>query len=237
MHRESAEGNPDAPLGHALQDGFHDASTVFGVALQVARTTVEVTAFSGHGVTWPLPLYRPDSVGVRLSQDIDGHVGVGASYADVLLPGDAGGAQRNQFVSAWLITSHRAHDASLKSASIWGQIRDGSGERRNSFLEEAVYQSGKNKLFGRAELLQLAPEQLDMAPIAGAADPKWTAALTAGYERTLFESRGASLFAGGAYTQDWVPAGFRPAYGSDPHGLKVFLRVAYVAGGGARPLP
>ena len=26
MDRQSAEGNPDAPLGHGLQDGFHDAS-------------------------------------------------------------------------------------------------------------------------------------------------------------------------------------------------------------------
>jgi hypothetical protein len=48
MHRESAAGNPDAPLGHALQDGFHDASTVLGIEYQNGATTLEATAFSGQ---------------------------------------------------------------------------------------------------------------------------------------------------------------------------------------------
>jgi hypothetical protein len=39
MHRESAEGNPDAPLGHNLQDGFHDVSTVIGLAYETGPTS------------------------------------------------------------------------------------------------------------------------------------------------------------------------------------------------------
>ena len=59
MHRESAEGNPDAPLGHTQQDGFHDASTVFGLGYHIARTTAEVTAFSGQSISWPFPMHLP----------------------------------------------------------------------------------------------------------------------------------------------------------------------------------
>jgi hypothetical protein len=185
MHRPSAEGNPDAPLGHALQDGFHDASTVLGLAYRDGPTSVEATAFSGQGVTWPFPLHRLDSYALRLNRDISDQVGVGASYVDTLSPTDSGG-------------------------------------------QHTVYQHGRNKLFGRAEALQLAPEQLDIATADRPGDPRWVEAFTLGYERTLWEKDHVAVFGGGSYTQDFVPSGFRAAYGSDPHGTKIYLRLKIV---------
>jgi hypothetical protein len=223
MHRQSAEGNPDAPLGHGLQDGFHDASTVFGVEYQSARTTIEATGFSGQDISWPFPLHSPDSYGLRVSQGIDDHVSVGASYADALVPTDAGGAERNRFLSAWLTTSNAIDDDTLKSSFIWGQGRAGHDAALNSFLAEAVYQSGRNAFYGRAEILQITPEQL--AITHGPTNAKWVKALTVGYERTLFEDEDISLRVGGSYTKDFVPAEFRPDYGSDPRGVKVYLRL------------
>ncbi len=228
MHRESAEGNPDAPLGHALQDGFHDASTVFGIEYHLARTTLEATAFSGRNISWPFPLHSPDSYGLRVNQGLDDHVTVGASYADALLPDDAGGAEHNRFLSAWLTTSHQIHGDTLKSAFVWGQARAGRGPFLNSFLEEAVYQQGRNKLYGRAEVLQIAPDQLALVIANSAADPKWVEALTVGYERTLFEKDDLTLLLGASYTKDWVPGTFHPAYGSDPRGFKVYLRIKFM---------
>jgi hypothetical protein len=233
MHRESAEGNPDAPLGHARQDGFHDASTVFGLEYQFARTTLEATAFSGQNISWPFPLHGPDSFGARMNQGLDDHVSVGASYADVLLPDAAGGAEHTQFTSAWLTTSHQIHGNSLKSSFVWGQARAGHGASLSSFLEEAVYQQGSNHLYGRAEILQIAPEQLDLPTTDGASGPRWVEALTVGYERTLFERDDLGLLLGGSYTKDWVPASFQPAYGSHPRGLKVYLRVKFMRAGPA----
>jgi hypothetical protein len=224
MHRPSAEGNPDAPLGHALQDGFHDTSTVFGLQYDHTRTKLEATAFSSQSVSWPLPMHGPDSYALRLSQDIDGQVGVGASYADVLLPDDAGGAQHSQFISAWLTTAHSLRGDTLKSSFIWGQSRAAHESALNSFLEEAVYQHGMDKFLGRAELLQLTPQQLDQALSNGSANARWVAALTVGYERTLLKRKLFSVFAGGSYTKDITPSEFRPAYGSDPNGAKLYLR-------------
>ena len=230
MHRESAEGNPDAPLGHTLQDGFHDVSTVLGAEYRFGRTTLAATAFSGQDIRWPFPLHGPDSYGVRVTQVIDDHLGVGASYADVLSPNDAGGSEHNHFVSAWLTTSHRIGGATLKSSFIWGQARDSHAPVRNSFLAEAAYQWGRNRLFGRAEALQITPEQLDLVTVNGA-EPRWVEALTVGYERALVQRDNVSLLVGGSVTVDALPPVFQPAYGNDPRGVKGYVRVKLMSAG------
>ena len=230
MHRESAEGNPDAPLGHARQDGFHDASTVLGVEYQVANTTFELTGFSGQGITRPFPIHRLDSYGVRVNQDLTDHVRVGASFADALLPDDTGGGQHNQFISAWLTTSHGRPGATLKTAFIWGETRAGHDVFLSSFLEEAVYQRGKNNFYGRAETLQLTPSQLELLTSNGSEGARWVEAFTLGYERALFTKNGLSVFGGGSYTKDIVPRAFRPGYGSDPAGGKLYVRIRYMGG-------
>jgi hypothetical protein len=226
MHRESAEGNPDAPLGHALQDGFHDASSVLGIKYRNGPTTLEATAFSGQTITRPFPMHRPDSYGLRVEQSLGDHVSLGASYADALLPLDAGGAEHNRFLSAWMTTTHRPHGDSLMSAFIWGQGRAGHGAALDSLLEEVLYKHGHNHFYGRAEMLQLSADQLAIVPTNGVEGAKWVEALTVGYERTLVERGQLSLFVGGSYTKDFIPAGFQQAYASDPGGSKIYLRVA-----------
>jgi hypothetical protein len=225
MHRASAEGNPDAPLGHGLQDGFHDVSTVVGMEYRNSGTTVEATAFSGHAIKWPLPLHHIDSYGVRLIQTIDDHVLIGGSYADVLSPDDAGGAEHEKFVTGWLATSHEIHGATLKSSLIWGRVRAGRAAALNSFSAEAVYQRDINKIYGRAELLQITPGQLDLVPLNGSTNAKWVKALTLGYERTLLRRGPFSMFAGGSLTKDSAPVEFRPDYGSGPRGAKLYFRI------------
>jgi len=232
MHRQSAEGNPDAPLGHGLQDGFHDASTVLGIEYHFARTTIEATAFSGESVSWPLPLHSPDSFAFRLTQDIDDHLKVGASYGDVLSPDDAGVGKHNQFISAWLATSHQIGQGTLRSSLVWARGRDGNSVSQTSLLAEAAYQRGLNAFFGRAEVLQITPEQLDAATIGSPADPRWVKALTLGYERTLLDQHGLSLRVGGSYTRDFIPSAFKPEYGSDPGGFKLFLRIKFATNDG-----
>ena len=232
MHRQSAAGNPDAPLGHGLQDGFHDASTVLGIEYHFAGTTIEATAFSGAAVSWPLPLHSPDSFAFRLTQDIGDHVKVGASYGDVLSPDDAGVGRHSHYIAAWLTTSHQIGSGTLRSSLVWARERDDHSVSQTSLLAEGVYQRGPNAFFGRAEILQITPEQLDVAVIGTSADPRWVKALTIGYERTLFQQHGLSLRLGGSYTRDFVPTAFKPDYGSDPGGFKIFLRIKFATGDG-----
>jgi len=232
MHRQSAEGNPDAPLGHGLQDGFHDASTVLGIEYHFARTTIEATAFSGAAVSWPLPLHSPDSFAFRLIQDIGEHVKVGASYGDVLSPDDAGVERHSHFTSAWLATSHQIGSGTLRTSLVWAKGRDDQSASQTSLLGEGVYQQGPNAFFGRAEILQITPEQLDVVTTGASSDPRWVKALTVGYERTLIQQHGFSLRVGGSYTRDFIPSTFKPEYGSDPGGFKLFLRIKFATGDG-----
>lgn len=225
MHRASAEGNPDAPLGHNLQDGFHDVSTVLGIAYRNSGTTVEATGFSGHAISWPFPLHKVDSYSVRLTQKIDDHVLIGASYADVLSPDNTGGGEHEKFMTGWLATTHKVDGATFKSSFIWGQARAGHDPALNSFLAEAVYQRGMNKIYGRGEILQITPDQLDLAPPDGLTNPKWVKALTLGYERTLLEKGPFSLFFGGSFTRDFATVEFRPDYGRAPRGAKFYFRI------------
>jgi hypothetical protein len=224
MHRESAEGNPDAPLGHTQQDGFHDASTVIGLGYHVGRTAAEVTAFSGQSISWPFPMHVPDSYSVRVNQSISNHIGVGASVLSALLPED-GIASHSRFISAWLTTSHVIGGHTVKSSSIWGQVRDGEQRTLNSFLEEVVCQTGKNKAYGRAETLQATSGQLEIVLAGGASEVRWGRAYTAGYERTLVAMGGLTLYGGGSYTKNLIPAVFQPAYGSGTRGVKASIRI------------
>jgi hypothetical protein len=137
--------------------------------------------------------------------------------------------ERNQFIAGWLTTSHLIDGSALKSTFVWGQARAGHSAFLNSFLEEAVYQLGNNKFYGRAEILQIMPRQLELTATDGSAGAKWVKAFTIGYERTLFRRDQLYLFAGGSYTKDLLPAEFRPAYGSDPQGVKVYLRIKFMA--------
>ena len=232
MHRQSAEGNPDAPLGHGLQDGFHDASTVLGIEYHFARTTLEATAFSGAAVSWPLPLHNLDSFAFRVSQDIDDHIKVGASYGDVLSPDGAGVERHSHFMAVWLATSHQIGSGTLRSSLVGARGRDDHSASQTSLLAEGVYQRGPNAFFGRAEILQITPDQLDVATIGASTDPQWVKALTVGYERTLFQQHGLSLRIGGSYTRDFIPSTFTPEYGSEPGGFKLFVRIKFAIGNG-----
>ncbi|MEO7504450.1 MAG: hypothetical protein ABIT69_04625 [Sphingomicrobium sp.] len=224
MHRESAEGNPDSPLGHNMQDGFHDVSTVLGLAARFGRTTVEATAFSGHDLSWPLPLHTPDSLAFRLTRRINDRVTLGASYADVLTPSDAGGGEHERFGAAWISTSHRLGAFRLRSSLVWGRAKAAHSRPQDSVLAEAVAQRGADNLFGRAELLQVTPEQLSLSD-AGPPARRWIGAVTVGYERALLRKGPFSLFAGGSLTRDFAPSSFDFDYGRRPRGAKLFLRI------------
>ena len=97
----------------------------------------------------------------------------------------------------------------------------------NSLLEEGVYQAGKHRAYVRVEALQSAPELLDIVLAGGAREAGWVRTYMVGYERTLVITFGFTMYGGGAYTKNAVPAAFQPTYGSAPRGVRASIRISW----------
>ena len=256
MHRQSAAGNPDAPLSHHLQDFFHISSTVAGVKLNYGKVSVEGSAFSGFE---PQPrkvnldMHKPDSYAFRAKYKFNDFATVGGSIANVKpqhaevptghsepaqgeighgelehVPDEPAHGSENQravVTAAWLTTQNEIGSGTLHNTVIWGHVQ--SEESLNGFLEEFVYNLGKNNFIGRVEVLQRTPDQLqiEVTPHGG---KKWISALTIGYERKIFTKQNVNTYLAGTYTQTFIPGSWSPAYGSSsPRSFKVFMRLGW----------
>lgn len=238
MHRPSAEGNPNAPLSHHLQDVFHIMSTVLAAKLEIGKWSIEGSMFSGREPSPTevnLDMHPFDSYGLRLARKITPNVTVGVSAASVLeqhriapdqIPEDA---QRSTLIAAWVSTQNKLKSGTLKTSTIFGQAREDK-EQLNSFLEEMSYKFGKleqNNVFSRFEILQRTPDQLQINMIGDAKKAEWVKALTLGYERSIGSKKGASVFAGGSLTKAFVPTAFKATYGGNPLSAEVHLRILF----------
>lgn len=233
MHRESAVGNPDAPLGHHTQDVFHISSTVIGTKLQINnKTTLEASTFSGvepSPAEVDLDMHNPDSYAFRVNHNLSDEWSIGGSYAKVKALDRGIGPQEienEKFYSSWINTSHIIRSGKLNTSTIWAQVKNRDEDLTlNSYLEEVVYQLGKNNFFGRVEVLQRTPEQLEILVTDGSTGAKWVKALTLGYERNIFKRSDRDVYLGVAGTKDYLPNQFQDAYGGNPISAKVFLRI------------
>ena len=127
--------------------------------------------------------------------------------------------------AAWIATSHVINGHSLKTSFVWGQVRETDLDARNSLLAELAWQAGKNEFFGRVEALELLPEELEVSVAGGSPDAEWVTALTVGYARTLHSKGGLMVSLGGSVTVNGTPDAFVPDYGSNPIGVKAFMRI------------
>jgi hypothetical protein len=238
MHRASAEGNPNVPLGHHIgQDVFHVSSTVIGAKYETDKTTVAVSAFSGREpqpTEVNLDMHKPDSVGVSVSHKLNDDVTAGASFAEVENSQQATGnlpdaPQPQSVTSAWVSTQSQIKSVTLSTSSIFGQVYNHTDHQSlNSFLEEFVATLGNNNFFGRVEVLQRTPGDLQIQVTDGKTGAQWVKAVTLGYERKILQKDGFSVFAGASYTKDFVPGDFKAAYGGNPNSGEVHIRLNFM---------
>jgi hypothetical protein len=227
MHRLSADGNPNVPLAHHLQDFTHISSTVAGTRLEVKQTEIETSVFSGREPSparVDLDMHQPDSYAVRVKQHLSPALTVGASYGDVNDSGD-----HKRVTSGWVGTQQAVQGGRLDTSTIWGRVAEQQeGQTLNSFLEEFVYRLGQNAFFGRVEVLQRTPEQLQIIVTDGDTNSQWVRAITLGYERSVYRLGDLNLRAGTSYTKSILPDEFKPAYGGHPNSLEIHLRLGWM---------
>lgn len=224
MHRATGTVNPDAPLGHHIgQDVGHISSTVIGLSLTLAHTTIEASTFYGREPSpdaVDLPIGAPDSAALRVSQQLGPHYTVAASAAYVNNPEAPvrTGATARASLSAYgrwsLPRGWRAH-----AALIGGGIVNYDGvDFLASITTEVLFTDWDNRLWGRIEALQRTPLELAVAtaPPQLASSPDWVGAITLGYTRKIVSLGPLDFDVGAAGTLNFMTDVFLPAYGGRP---------------------
>ena len=233
MHRSTGEVNPDAPLGHHVgQDVGHISSTVIGGSLKIANTTLEASTFHGaepQPTQVDLPIGKPDSFAFRLIEEFSSDHMAMASIAYV------NGPEPDQpDILHELRYSASVYDQFQLSPSwrfyntlIYGAItRYDHASLLNSFAEEFWFHGGRPNIWGRIEVLQRTPTELEVAGISLPNSGLWVAALTLGYTHEVTEFGGAHLGVGSSVTKTLLPEEFIGTYGGNPWSGQVFLQLS-----------
>jgi len=232
MHRVTGMINPDAPLGHHIgQDVGHVTSTVIGGSLKWGSTRIEASTFHG-GEPSPtrvdLPLGTPDSIAIRLIQEFTSDHRVMASGAYINQPEPSAPDITNEWrYSASTYDRFRLSETwTLHHTLIYGAVTHyDRATWLNSLSEEFLFSASRSNLWGRLEVLQRTPEELEI-PVAGDANSgRWVAAFTLGYTYYLAKLDGATLGLGASITKDFLPDEFASSYGGNPWSGKLFLHL------------
>jgi hypothetical protein len=235
MHRQSASENPEAPLGHHLQDSTH---TSFGVVTtgfilnfaKYALFKVEGSGFNGHEPNeerWSIQLAPLDSWSFRVSaaptRNWTAQYSMGfLQHPEALDPNN----ELRQSASLEYnrpLSGGKLGNGNWASSLIWGRKhKELDNTTQNSYLfESTVNFLARNYAYTRLELVdkdELFPE-----------DPTHLAyrigAYTFGAVRDLVHSEHWQVGLGGDVTFYSKPAALDPIYGNNPVSFHVFVRI------------
>lgn len=228
MHRMSAMDSPEAPITHHWLDSTH---IVFGVAtLGWAKGgfKVETSAFRGREPDedrYDIEVPDFDSWAVRASWNPAPEWSLQASYADVTSPEQLEPDEDETKWSASAIhTGRLGADGWWASTLAWGRKTNDHGDSKDAWLlESAVSPDDRWTLFGRVERIET--DELLPAPGGGHGDLFTVGKASAGVVRDWRISPDVRFGVGGLYSVNRVPDGLEAAYGGDPDGGMVFVRL------------
>jgi hypothetical protein len=230
IHRESASEDPEAPLGHHLQDSTHTSFGVVTTGVVIDRFKIEGSAFNGHEPNeerWSIQLAALDSWSVRASAAPTRNWTAQYSYGrlehpEAIDPED----ERRQTASVEYnrpLSGGWLGEGNWASSVIWGRKhKETENTNQNSYLLESTLNfRQRNYAYTRIELVdkdELFPEL--------ATHPSYRiGAYTFGGVRDLVHNHRWQLGLGGDVTFYTKPAALDAIYGDNPVSLHVFLRV------------
>ena len=235
MHRASASENPNAPLGHHLQDSTHISFGVLTTGVTYRKFKFEGSLFNGREPDenrYRLEFHPFTSQSVRLSFAPNRNWSMQVSYGHLAHtenqePGD----QRRTTAS---VSYNKPFDRGNWATSlIWGRNHYYKGALKgngNSYLAESTVNFlDRNYVYARLELVDK-NELLDANERArlGIRDehPSFRiGAYTLGYVRDVWRPRNFLVGVGGDATLYSKPSSLEQIYGRNPASYKIFLRV------------
>jgi hypothetical protein len=240
IHRQSASEDPEAPLGHHLQDSTH---TSFGVVTtgfifdlsklalsELGLLKIEGSAFNGHEPNeqrWSIQLAPLDSWSFRVTaaptRNWTAQYSYGRlSHPEALEPGD----QQRQTAS---LEYNRPFSAGKLGAGnwatslVWGRVqKEFESFPLNSYLLESTLNFlARNYAYTRLELV----DKDELFPDAATHPSYRIGAYTFGGVRDFVHSEHWQVGLGGDITFYSKPPVLDPVYGNNPVSFHVFIRV------------
>ncbi len=228
MHRMSAMDSPEAPITHHWLDSTHVVFGVVTAGWAHDAFKLEASTFRGREPDqdrYDIETPELDSWAVRASWNPSTEWSLQASYADVTGPEQLDPDEDDTKWSASAIHTRRLGEAGWWSTTLaWGRKTNDHDESKDGWLlESAVHPDDRWTVFARAERIET--DELEPGP-GGGHGPLYTvskASVGAVHDWRLGEHTRLGL--GALYAVNRVPAALEPAYGGDPDGMMVFVRL------------
>jgi hypothetical protein len=230
IHRESASEDPEAPLGHHLQDSTHTSFGVVTTGVVIDRFKIEGSAFNGREPNeerWSIQLGALDSWSVRASVAPTRNWTAQYSYGRLEHPEatdpederrQTASVEYNRALSGgWLGQGDWA------TSLVWGRKhKETEDTNQNSYLLESTLNFWqRNYAYTRMELV----DKDELFPGVQPAPSYRIGAYTFGGVRDLVHNDRWQMGLGADVTFYTKPAVLDPVYGENPVSLHVFLRV------------
>jgi hypothetical protein len=235
MHRQSASENPEAPLGHHLQDSTHTSFGVVttGFILNVAKFAlfkVEGSAFNAHEPNeerWSIQLAPLDSWSFRVSaaptRNWTAQYSMGfLQHPEALDPNN----ELRQSASLEYnrpLSGGKLGNGNWASSLIWGRKhKELDNTTQNSYLFESTLNFlARNYAYTRLELV----DKDELFPQDPTHPSYRIGAYTFGGVRDLVHSEHWQVGLGGDVTFYSKPAALDPIYGNNPVSFHIFMRI------------
>ena len=240
MHRQSASENPEAPLGHHLQDSTH---TSFGVVTtgfifnmsKLALSTlgfvkIQGSAFNGHEPNeerWSIQLAPLDSWSFRVTDAPTRNLTAQYSYGYLQHPEALDPSNELRQIASVeynrALPGGKLRDGNWATSLIWGRKhKELENTTQNSYLLESTLRFlARDYAYTRLELV----DKDELFPQAATHPAYRIGAYTFGGVRDLVHNERWQIGLGGDVTFYSKPAVLNPIYGDNPLSFHVFLRI------------
>jgi hypothetical protein len=230
IHRESASEDPEAPLGHHLQDSTHTSFGMVTTGVVIDRFKIEGSAFNGREPDeerWSIQFAPLDSWSIRGSVAPTRNWTAQYSYGRLEHPEAADPEdERRQTASveySRVLSGRKLGEGNWATSLIWGRKhKETEDTNQNSYLLESTLNFWRrNYAYTRMELVDKDELFPNLQP-----EPSYRiGAYTFGGVRDLVHNHCWQVGLGADVTFYTKPAVLDSFYGSSPVSLHVFLRV------------
>lgn len=225
MHRNSAQNNPDAPLGHHWQDATHITYGVATIGLRVGIIKAEGSIFTGRepdDSRYGLDKPRFDSYSLRILCNPNEQIALQISQAFITSPEALHPEENIMRTTASVIHNLQLAGTNRYVATtiVWGY--NSGDEAGNSILIEPNVQLDRTAIYARYEWVEKTAADLNLLQFEQQRTFN-VQAITLGVNQVFLRMIGNNVAAGLQFTMFAAPQ-LADVYGNNPMSLEVYLR-------------